>query len=55
MEEDLIIGARSTKVVKKENLNLDRHYSLENFEKYILNFNKKDAEKFVKNCKIDTS
>lgn len=44
MEEDLIIGARSTKVVKKESLNLERHYCLENFKKNILNFNKKDAE-----------
>jgi len=44
MEEDLIIGARSTKVVRKETLNLERHYSLENFDKYILNFDKKCAD-----------
>lgn len=38
MEEEIIIGARKTNLSKKENLNIERSYSIDNFSKYVLNF-----------------
>ena len=44
MEDEIIIGARRVTGAKKESLNIERIYSLENFQNLILNH---------QNCKIE--
>jgi len=53
MDDDLIIGARKGKVILKQNLNIERFYSIENFKSYILNFDSSKLENIIKNLHFE--
>ena len=48
MEDELIIGARKTVMASKELLNLERAYSLKEFDQHILHFSLDTVAPLVK-------